>query len=113
MTWATGANELLHGASGRERVLSGVDIVTDTTLPFDLVSDVISDLETQGKVTIRIDQGLRWVHLIRESLRWVSLAPGTPLPPIPYFELGRSSKPSTLLFDCRYVSSHSSRASTP
>ena len=34
-----------------------------TTLPFDLVSDVISDLETRGKVTVKIDRGLRWIVL--------------------------------------------------
>jgi predicted methyltransferase len=40
-----------------------VEIVTYTALPFDLASAVISDLETEGKVTVKIDEGLKWVEL--------------------------------------------------
>jgi hypothetical protein len=40
-----------------------VEIVTDTALPSDLASVVIGDLETEGKVTIKINEGLTWVEL--------------------------------------------------
>ena len=40
-----------------------VDIVTETSLPFDLASVVIGDLETEGKVTVRVNDGLKWVEL--------------------------------------------------
>jgi hypothetical protein len=40
-----------------------VEIVIDTALPFDLASAVIGDLEIEGKVTVKINEGLRWVEL--------------------------------------------------
>ena len=40
-----------------------VEIVTGTTLPFDLASVVIGDLETEGKVTVKVNDGLKWVEL--------------------------------------------------
>lgn len=40
-----------------------VEVVTDTTLPFDLASVAVGDLETEGKVTVKIDEGLKWVQL--------------------------------------------------
>ena len=41
-----------------------VEIVTDTTLPFDLASVVIGDLEKEGKVTVQDNhKGLKLVEL--------------------------------------------------
>jgi hypothetical protein len=40
-----------------------IEIVTGTTLPFDLASVVIGDLETEGKVTVKVNEGLKWVEL--------------------------------------------------
>ena len=42
-----------------------VEIVTYTALPFDLASAVIGDLETEGKVTVKINEGLKWVELTK------------------------------------------------
>ena len=40
-----------------------VEVVTDTSLPFELASVVIGELETEGKVTVEIAEGLKWVQL--------------------------------------------------
>jgi hypothetical protein len=40
-----------------------IEIVTGTALPFDLASVVIGDLETEGKVTVKVNDGLKWVEL--------------------------------------------------
>jgi hypothetical protein len=42
---------------------SVVEIVTDTALSFALASAAIGDLETEGKVTVKIDEGFKWVEL--------------------------------------------------
>jgi hypothetical protein len=39
------------------------EIVTDTTLPFELASIVIGELETEGKVTVEKSKGLQLVQL--------------------------------------------------
>jgi predicted methyltransferase len=56
----------------KERVLQSLsgsgaasfsEIVTDTTLPFELASVVIGELETEGRVTVEKSEGLRLVQL--------------------------------------------------
>jgi hypothetical protein len=42
---------------------SVVEIVTDTALSFALASAAIGDLETEGKVTVKMDEGFKWVEL--------------------------------------------------
>jgi hypothetical protein len=49
----------LYGSGGA----TVVEIVTDTNLPFDLAWVVIGDLEIEGKVTVTVNDGLKWVEL--------------------------------------------------
>jgi hypothetical protein len=44
-----------------------VEIVIRTALSFDLASVVIGDLETEGKVTVKVNDGLKWVELKKQS----------------------------------------------
>ena len=42
-----------------------VEIVRETGLPFDLTSEVIENLATEGKVTIRSEEGVKWVMKVK------------------------------------------------